>query len=417
MSAFSPLTFGYDWEIWTFGQNMLPPDGGKVERIAGRVSRELPPMDAHREWRHFECGVGICHDWQTLLDRTLTYASWLREQFVKDELVLFPCGSNALEHGGAGLHVHIGTISDARTEIRVAAAFTRYLPALLALMANGATGNWTGGKWKSYRMAGDCWGSGGVNHISEPHLASPQGWGDIAVKRSQKPTMEFRLSDSSLCPRLVAEYALIVAGLADYIADHEEETGSFGPEEYEDFVTNRWLATKYGLQATFSYGGREVSATSAVAEIVQEAAAGMGKLGASEDDLVIVPTMLAKRRCQADFQLDYLTGHTDLVAFTNAFANALAEPEAFEKYLELSSVLPAQPFRPIEEAILDHVGRRTKLWRLMDAPFVPPVMLNEKLQKLEKEGRVALTNSPEDGPRCTRLDRAEVNPPACSRRL
>ena len=98
---------------------------------------------------------------------------------------------------------------------------------------------------------------------------------------------------------------------------------TYTESEYEDFLIDRWQATKDGLQATFISGGREVSAPEAVREIIKKAAPGMRKLGASVEDLVVIPRMLEKRQTQADFQLAYLRQNPDLISFTHAVANAL----------------------------------------------------------------------------------------------
>ena len=430
MSIFEPLTLGYDWEVWALKHEMQPGDEKKFERIADRVNVELPPLEGHREWHFIEMGPGVCHNWQELVERTNRYVEWVQAEFAKEDLLFYPCGSIASEPGTAGLHVHVGTAGDAIAEAHIVNAFVRYIPPLLALMVNSPVANWHTGKFKAYRMSGFSWGGGGIYPITAPHLSNSTWYGDVCYRRSEKPTIEIRLADSCMSPRLLCEYALVIAGLTDHIARHlDREPATYTESEYEEFLIDRWQATKDGLQATFTAGGREVGAPDAVREIIEKAAPGMRKLGASVEDLVVIPRMLERRQTQADFQLAYLRQNPDLIAFTHAVANALTQPpipapspelvegleqgeegtgaergkvSAFERYLDFAPELPHLAPANLDEALLAKIGRDTPLTALASDPFLPPVALEDRLNRLASEGRVTLTRTPDDGIRCTR---------------
>lgn len=403
MSAFQPLTLGYDWEVWALNHEMRPGDEKKFEKIADRVNEELAPLEAHREWHFIEMGPGVVQDWSELLDRTNRYVEWVLAEFAKEDLFFCPCGSIASEDGTAGLHIHVGTVGDAKAEALVVNALVRYIPPLLALMANSPVSDWKKGKWKAYRMCAS-WGSGGVYPVIEPHLCNSMYFGDVCFRRSDKPTIEIRLADSCMSTRLLCEYAVVVAGLVDWISDHPEDSPvSYSEAEYTEFLTDRWQATKHGLQATFTSGGVERSASDAVREIIDKAAGGMRKLGASVEDLVVIPKMLEKRQTQADFQLAYLEQHPDLIAFTHAFADVLKDFSAFERYLDMAKPLPQSARADLDEAILEKIGRDTSLSRLMSEPSIPPVLLEKRLRALESAGRISMTTTPEDGVKCSRL--------------
>lgn len=403
MSAFSPLTLGYDWEVWVLKQDMLCADD-KMDKTAERVNSELPhPIEAHREWHFIEMGPGIAHEWAELVERTQRYIGWVQAEMAKENLFFFPCGAIATDRGTAGLHIHVGTIADAQAEIRIYNALIGYIPALLALMVNSPIACWQRGKWKAYRMAGYNFGSGGIGVIAEPHLANATWFGDVCYRRGSKPTIEVRLADCASSPRLLCEYALVVAGLLEHVASHlDSHPTTYPQEDYEEFLANRWRATKYGLQATLTIGGREVAAADAVREIIEKASAGMRKLSASEEDLVVIPKMLAKRITQADMQLAYMEKHPDPVAFTRAYVDVLKDLSAFERYLEIAPELPLLAPGDFDEAIIERIGRDTPPATLMSDPFVPPVILEKKLKRLEEQGRIVMTVTPEEGILCTR---------------
>lgn len=398
MSGFAPLTLGYDWEVWALKPDMLPAEGKKYEPIAARINTELAPMEGHREWIMIECGAGITQSWPELAERTRRYYDWVQEQFAKEDLVIFPSGSIVTCDAGAGLHVHAGTIADARSELHLLHAFVRYIPVFMALMVNSPLGTWRSGEWKSYRMGGANWGSGGPYPISHAHLAGPVGWGDVCFRRGTKPTLEFRLCDSCLSPQLASEYALLIAGVADWIVNRPDvESADYSTVEFEEFVANRWRAARDGLQATLVFGGCEIEAAECVQELIEKAGPGMRKLGASEEDLVIIPRMLALRQTPADFQQAYLSRFTDPLSGMRAIADVLKDAEAFQKYLDFAPELPPKSADELLSAVLAKIGRETALQELGNAPWIPPLILEEQLRRLEADGKVVRELTPEDG--------------------
>lgn len=409
MSVFEPLTLGYDWEAWALGHDTMPGDEGKFSTIADRANEEIAPIECHREWHFIEMGPGVTRDWTELIERTNRYVEWVQAEFAKDDLFFYPCGTIAGEPGTAGLHVHVGTAGDAELEARVVSEFIRYLPPLQALMANSPVCHWRNGKWKAYRMSGFNYGSGGLYALTEPHVANSTWGGDVCFRRSDKPTIEIRLADSCMSPRLLCEYAVVVAGLADWIGCHLSDTpSSYSEQEYSQFLVDRWQATKHGLQATFSTG----SAVDAMRDIIDKAAPGMRKLGASVEDLVVIPKMLEKRQTQADFQLAYLEHHPDLLAFTHAFADVLKDLSSFERYLDMAPALPLIEPANLDDVILEKIGSETNLLALMTDPLIPPVLLERRLKSLEAAGLISITTTPEDGTRCRRMK----TPAAATRR-
>ena len=403
MSLFEPLTLGFDWEAWALKQDMLPADGKKYEPIADRANEELAPIECHREWRFIEMGPGIVQDWTELLERANRYVEWVQAEFQKEDLFFYPCGAIASEPSTAGLHIHVGTTSDAASEVSLVNSLLRYIPPLMALTANSPVSYWRRGKSKAYRMGAE-WGSGGIYPIAEPHLSNATFWGDVCFRRSDKPTIEVRLADSCMSTRLLCEYAVVVAGLLDWLAAHpDDRSAAYTEPDYSQFLVDRWQVTKHGLQATFSFGGVETTAADAIGEIIDKAAAGMRKLGASVGDLVVIPKMLEKRQTQADFQLAYLEQYSDLVSFTRGFAEVLKDLSTFEKYLEMAPVLPQEKPADLDEAILEKIGHETTLFCLMQEPFVPPVVLERHLKRLESAGKISIVTTPEDGTKCTRI--------------
>ncbi|MDO8587256.1 MAG: hypothetical protein Q7T82_09470 [Armatimonadota bacterium] len=158
-------------------------------------------------------------------------------------------------------------------------------------------------------------------------------------------------------------------------------------------------STKHGLQATLASG----SAVDAVRDIIDKAAPGMRKLGASVEDLVVIPKMLEKRQTQADFQLAYLEHHPDLLAFTHAFADVLKDLSAFERYLDMAPALPLIEPTDLDEVILEKIGRETNLFVLMTDPLIPTALLERRLRALESAGRISIETTPEDGTKCSRV--------------
>jgi hypothetical protein len=408
MSTFSPLTLGYDWEVWALKPDMTPADGKKVDKITDRINKELRPLEAHREWVFIEMGPGIVREWQELVNRTDRYVKWVQEQCIAEEIVFYPCGTIFSQGGTAGLHVHVGTVSDAVAETQIRNALIRYLPALIALMASSPMQNWEHSKLKCYRAGGSDWGSGGIYPAIEPHVNSNNWGGDVCVRRSSKPTIEIRLADSCCSPRLLVEYALIIAGLTDWISNHiESEQVSYTHDEYEEYLVNRWLATRDGLQATLSWNGSQVSVVKIIEEIIEKASAGMRKLAASVEDLTIIPLMLEKRQTQADFQMMYLERHSDAMSCMRAYADVLKDLSAFDQYLEKAPVLPQREHRDIDQMLLEKLSHARTFESMAMGPVIPPVILEKRLRRLEAEGKVEVTVTPEDGIMCRRVKNPE----------
>jgi gamma-glutamyl:cysteine ligase YbdK (ATP-grasp superfamily) len=411
VTAFQPLTVGYDWELW-----LLEPTGEPVKEdvlldIAAGMRRALPECPTDLDFRSIEIRSGACRHVDELRDRTEALLDLVVREARKRKMLFMASAGHPDFFNVLGAHVHVGSIYDLDVAVFLRAALSRWMPALIALSAaSPVVDGWAGG-FKSYRVALRAHGCADPIACGDPALADV-GWGeDACVKVWSQPTLELRLFDAPIHPGLYHEMVVLGAGLVAGVFGRlrgEESPGSLTRRHWEEYRLNRIGAARHGLQATFRREGEEVSAVRVVTEAIERAEDGMKALGLGPGDLVWIPRLLEGRVTQADFLLELHDHNPDPWAFVTDLATATADGRAFERWLDAGPSRPQLPATSFGEEVLDGVDGFARVRDVNRWPRLPAVWLEREVRALEKKGLVERVEDPDRG-LCFRRVEGEVS--------
>jgi gamma-glutamyl:cysteine ligase YbdK (ATP-grasp superfamily) len=289
-------------------------------------------------------------------------------------------------------HIHVGTIHDESMGIHLENQMLHYAPAFGALAANSPVSQGRQGDFKSYRIRhGANWAIRPIS-LRDPQLAQHPNFSDsdAGPKLPSTPTMEVRIIDCASSRRLLAELATFVAAYLHYRGTQVEEYWP-SPREYQDGMTNRWAASRYGLQATFVWNGTTRPVAELLDEMLDECHAELAILGVQRSDLHLVNTMIEKRVCQADFVLDLAKRYPDPLCLASVHAKLARHWDIFEEYLESAPVLDPVPCADEEAIIAEHlavIGEGTHFYRSRGAMFYPPPLADEIIERMVQQGSI-----------------------------
>ena len=386
---FEPKTYSTDWEIMLVDKLERCVDTEKILGFAGVLMRELD-LPVVIDDMALEIGMGINHSFDefcTRLQAVTERAGQLAREF---DLDLFPAGSHPIYGIYCGSHIHVGTIHDETKAIQLENDLMRFVPAFAALAANSPAAHGMRGEFKSYRIRDVAW-----------HAATPSDWRDPSTTQSDwgrdsqpkiysKPTVEVRIADCASSRRFLAEFAAFVAAFLHWRGKDVHETQR-SADAYKEYLTNRWSASRHGLQATFYWDGKPRPVTDVLAEMLDDCRAELKHVGVKRSDLNVIESMLRKRTCQADFAVSLHDRYPDRWLLTSAYSKLVRQWDIFEEYLEKAK--PLEPVPPIdEETILEehlaYVGESTHFYWLRTAMWYPAPVTDEIIDRLVREGRI-----------------------------
>ena len=342
------------------------------------------------DWCALECAMGVNHSMDEIWTRIRQVTDRAGQLLQEYQLSLAPMGATPNDQVFLASHVHIGTVANETDAIHLENQVLRYVPAFGALAANSPSVMKRSGEYKSYRVKYQAHGMCTPSPVRDPGL-SQDIWGlDAGPKLAGHSTMEVRIVDCATSRRLLAEMATFIAA---YMHERGTRVTTDKPttDQYREAMLNRYAAAKHGLQATFIWDGQPKPVTEVLEEMLEYAAPGLSKLGASLDDLGIIQKMLQKRTCQADFALGYLKRFPDTMVMQSVFSKMVRHWTVFEEFLEKAPVLDPEPALDEDAILAEHlrvIGEGTHFYRTRQAMNLPPPAADDVLRRLEEQGLV-----------------------------
>ncbi len=389
MSVFDPKTFSTDWEITVMDRLNRCVDTEKCAAFGGalRVELDLPIVC---DWNAIELCLGINTSFGQFWERVRRTTDRAAEMVREFDLDLFPAAADPVSDLYQGSHIHVGSIHDEAEGIHLENELMKYVPAFAALAANSPFSNFRIGGLKSYRVRDTAFFCSHPSSVRDPHFSQFEWGGDAAPKVYGAPTMEVRVIDCASSRRLLAEMAVFIAAFLHHRGEKVSRTRP-DREEYRNNLTNRWVAAKYGMQATFVWNGKSRAVVSILEEMLGECRDSLGRLGAKRSDLGLINTMIRKRTCQADFALSLAERYPDPYLLSSAYAKLLRHWEVFDEYLETAATLDparAPDGKAILEEHLDHVGEGTHSYRVWGAMYYPAPVRDDIIEEMVRKGLV-----------------------------
>jgi len=404
MDLFNPKTFSTDWELQVIDKLERCVRTDKLLGFAGALREELD-LDIQVDWNAIEFAMGINTSFGQFWERILRITDRASQVVRELDLDLFAAGAHPTERMYNSSHVHVGTAHDETNAIYLENQIMRYVPAFGALAANSPVAHGLRGEFKSYRVRDCAYVFTTPSEVRDPWTAQPSDWTDASPKLYGAPTVEVRITDCASSRRLLAEFVTFIAAYVHYRGKMVEEYRC-PPEEYREFLTNRWTAARDGMQATFLWNGKPRLVADLLDEMLDECADELENLGAKRADFALLNAMIRKRVCQADFVLGFAGRYPDVWCLTSAYAKLIRQWDAFDQYLESAPALDPIP-APDEQAVLaEHlafVGEGTHFYRLHDAMRYPWPVTGEIIERLVRQGLVKREVTPRRGTLLYRL--------------
>jgi len=154
-------------------------------------------------------------------------------------------------------------------------------------------------------------------------------------------------------------------------------------------MTNRWSASRHGLQATFCWAGQPRPVVEVLSEMLDQCSAELAVLGVKRSDLGLVEQMLAKRVNQADYMLDLAKRYPDPYCLASVAAKLLRHWEVFDEYVAAAPALEPVPLvdeAGILAAHLETIGEDTHFYRSREAMYYPPPVADEIIERMVQDG-------------------------------
>ena len=398
---FSETTFGHEWESLLLKPNLAIPESRDIREIANNVHSRVYGSETgvdhmHRIGTMLEIRSKILRNAEELYKCTEEHIKAIYAECKKHKVLFLPCGTHPAFGNAVGLHVHIGTIYDSPDATRIANGLIRYIPCFAALSANSPIYGELIGEYKSYRILYHAQFCSMARAVMSPELAQWRWADDISVKVDWHSTIELRIGDSASSTQFVNEYVLFV--VAFFLGAIEYLSSDIDEKSYEEYIVNRWRASKYGLQAIFEWDGESVPVTDILKEMLE----------ISRFDLVgvkglkLIPQMIEKRQTQADWQLSIYKEINDPFAYTGLLVDLIKAGDPFVDYIEKVDTLPLSEPQPIEDYILSHIAKETPYTVLYELLLLPYSILDRYLDNLVKSGKIKMHCDPRYGKRFTR---------------
>jgi gamma-glutamyl:cysteine ligase YbdK (ATP-grasp superfamily) len=386
---FSPHTFSTDWEIMVFDRLGRPVDQGQIRGFAGALTEELE-LPIHTDWGTLEMGLDVNSSFAQLQDRLHRLTRRATQMLAEHDMDLYPCGAHPTERFFNASHIHVGTLHDEQAAIRLETALFAFSPAFAALAANSPFHGTLRGKFKSYRIRNIAHGANRPGVPRDPDLSQPTWGHDASPKLYRLPTLEVRNIDGASSPAFLAELCVFVAAFVHQMSEQTDGQMIDG-REYQDYLTNRWLAARDGLQATFGRQGKTIPVVDLLDEMLDRCAPSLARLGAKRGDLKLIGKMLQKRVGQADFAISVMNRYPDPYTLASAHGNLVRHWEAFDEYLATAPRQGVRPHPGREGVLQEHlnlVGQSTHYYRPRAAMHYPPGASEEIVEELVASGHV-----------------------------
>jgi gamma-glutamyl:cysteine ligase YbdK (ATP-grasp superfamily) len=390
MNLFHPRTVSTDWEVIVVDRLERLVGHDKLMAFAGYL-RNVFDVPVNTDWNALEFALGINHSFDQLWNRVRQVTDRATQIIREFDLDLCPMGAHPLEYPFWGAHIHVGTIHDESAALLLENQMLKYTPAFAALATNSAVAApGRRGEFKSYRVSEQAWGCSVPATIRDPHL-SQNSWGnDASAKLYGAPTMEVRIGDCASSRRFLAEYAIFVAAFVHHLGTRDLEQ-RLTPRDYQDCMTNRWSASRHGLQATFLWEGRPRPVVEVLSEMLDQCAEELGVLGVQRSALGLIERMLEKRVGQADYMIALAERYPDPYCLASVATKLLRHWDVFDQYLETTPALEPVPL-PDEEAILAahlaRIGEETHFYRSREAMYYPPPLADAMIERLVEKGMI-----------------------------
>ncbi|MHB0935286.1 MAG: hypothetical protein ACYDCO_07255 [Armatimonadota bacterium] len=406
MNVFDPRTFSTDWEHIVVDRLDRCVDTRRLLGFAGVLFTELQlPIIVDKESLEFP--LGINHSFDQLWDRIRRTTDRAEELLREYDLDLYPAAAHPQEKIYNSSHVHVGTILDETAGLHLENHLLKYAPAFAALAANAPVAHGMYLEFKSYRVRDHALQNIRPGMIRVPQT-SQRVWGDdLGPKLNMAPTFEVRIIDCASSRRLLAEMAVFTAAFVHSRGEQIEEAPT-GPEEYLEYLINRWTAARDGMQATFRWDGKPRTVAEILDEMLDSCETELAVLGASRAHLPIVNGMVHKRICQADMVVPLARRHPDPYLLANAYGKMLRHWEWFEEFLEGAAPLEPRPMVSDGEILAEHlklIGEGTHLYQTRETMSFPPPAADAVRAQLIAAGQVAEEFTLERGLTLSRVER------------
>lgn len=404
MNLFHPRTFSTDWEIMALDRLDRTLGMEKLAAFAGFLSRETE-LPIQIDWNTLECAMGVNTSFAQLWERIQKVTDRAGQLVREYDCDLFPAGAHPTEEMFNASHIHVGTIHDESAAVGVANQMIRYAPAFAALAANSPVAHGRRGEFKSYRVQHMAHGADQPNSVTDPTLSQQLSWTDACPKLYVVPTLEIRIPDCASSRRFLAEMATFVAAFVHHLGTRDWTERPTLPQ-YQDCLTNRWLAARHGLQATFAWNQEPRPVVVVLNEMLDQCREELAALGVKRSDLTLIHQMLEKRVCQADYVIGLAARYPDPVCLTSAYAKLMRHWTVFDEYLETAPTLDPMPLPNDEEILAEHlalVGDGTHFYCSRDAMHYPPAIADALIERLIEQGTVAHEITESRGVRLSRL--------------
>ncbi|MDO9575650.1 MAG: hypothetical protein Q7J55_03900 [bacterium] len=406
MDTFSPITFGYEWETLVLKPDLSLAENRDVEWLGRHIRNRFPwsrtgidYLGWGREGRLLEIRSGILKSYTQLVEETHLQIEEIRKVCKDKGWIFLPAGSHPAIGNAVGLHVHMGSIYDFPVATGIADVLIKYAPCFAALASNSPIwGTDLKREFKSYRVLRYADYTSSVRRISREGIAQFFWLDDVCVKTDIHSTIELRIGDSASSEESTKQYVAFV--IAFVIGFLKKNTQKFSKNLYIEYIENRFQAARYGLQARFTWDGKDRDVVDILWDMMDIAdfkAIDCSGLGLIEE-------MLQKRQTQADFCLFIHKFHSDVFEFTRELANLTEKGGVFCEYLNIAPQLPSlEPLR-IDDFILSYITKETPISYIYELLNLPYNVLTERLKRLIKEGKIIRERTPEYGERYTRTD-------------
>jgi hypothetical protein len=166
-------------------------------------------------------------------------------------------------------------------------------------------------------------------------------------------------------------------------------------------MTNRWTASKDGMQATFHWNGSLRPVADILDEMLDDAKDALAALGATRTDLGLIEAMIRKRTCQADYALTLADRYPDPYLLASAYAKLMRHWDVFDEYLLEKALtldpLPAPDGQAVADAHLALIGEGTHFYRSREVMSYPPTVADALIDDLVARGDLVREELPHQG--------------------
>jgi gamma-glutamyl:cysteine ligase YbdK (ATP-grasp superfamily) len=397
-NIFAPRTFSTDWEVMAVDRLERCVGHQKLNAFAGVLRNEFD-VPINVDWNALEFAVGINRSLEEIWGRIRRLTDRAGQLVAEFDLSLFPAGAHPMEGVFFGAHVHVGTLADEAAGIHLENHMVRYVPCFAALAANSPYAMRQRGEFKSYRIRRQAHGCIQPPSVRDPRMAQPTWGTDAGPKLYGAPTYEVRIMDCASSRRLLAEMATFVAAFTHLQGMAEDVP--LTPEEYRDAMTNRWTASRDGMQATFQWNGALRPVADILDEMLDEARDTLAHLGATRADLGLIEAMIRKRTCQADYAVTLADRYPDPYLLASAYAKLMRHWDVFDAYLldkaPTLDPLPAPDGQAVADAHLALIGEGTHFYRSREVMSYPPTVADALIADLVARGDLVREELPHQG--------------------